>query len=132
METNKTNREAAVLVLVVFVLGIILGGLGVHVWGDKIWAQQMTNGPKSRDQVIANLTRELALTPEQQQQLGLIVDDTRARWRALYAPLDDQHEQVRQQARDKIRAILTPEQRPKFEDFLKRLDEQRKKDQAVR
>jgi Spy/CpxP family protein refolding chaperone len=132
MENNKTTREAAVLVLVVFLLGIILGGLGVHVWGDKIWAQQTSNSSKSRDQVIANFTRELSLTPEQQRQLGSIVDDTRARWRALYAPLEAQHEQIRQQGRDKVRAILTPEQRPKFEDFLKRLDEQRKKEQAAR
>jgi len=132
MENNKTNREAALLVVVVFLLGIVLGGLAVHVWGDRIWAQQITTGPRSRDQVIADFTRELSLTPEQQQQLGAIVDDTRMRWRALYAPLDDQHEQIRQQSRDKIRAILTPEQRPKFEDFLKRLDQQRKKDQVGR
>jgi Spy/CpxP family protein refolding chaperone len=132
METNKTNREAAVLVLVVFLLGIVLGGLAVHVWGDRIWAQQPTSGAKSRDQVIANFTRELSLTPDQQQQLGSIVDDTRAKWRSLYGPLDGQHEQIRQQGREKIRAILTPEQRPKFEDFLKRLDEQRKKEQSAR
>ena len=29
--------------------------------------------------------------------------------------------------RDQIRAILTPEQKPKFEEFLKNLDEQRKR-----
>jgi Spy/CpxP family protein refolding chaperone len=131
MESNKTNREAALLVMVVFVLGIVLGGLAVHVWGDRIWAQQPMNGTKSRDQVVADFTRELSLTAEQQQQLATVVDDTRSRWRALYAPLDEQHEQIRQQGREKIRAFLTPEQRPKFEDFLRRLDEQRKKDQAI-
>jgi Spy/CpxP family protein refolding chaperone len=131
MESNKTNREAALLVMVVFVLGIVLGGLAVHVWGDRIWAQQPTNGNRSRDQVVADFTRELSLTAVQQQQLAAVVDDTRSRWRALYTPLDDQHEQIRQQGREKIRAILTPEQRPKFEDFLRRLDEQRKKDQAI-
>jgi Spy/CpxP family protein refolding chaperone len=132
MENNKTNREAALLVMAVFVLGIVLGGLAVHVWGDRIWAQQTITGPKSRNQVVADFTRELSLTPDQQKQLAVIVDDTRARWRALYAPLDEQHEQIRQQGREKIRAFLTPEQRPKFEEFLKRLDEQRKKDQAIR
>jgi Spy/CpxP family protein refolding chaperone len=36
-------------------------------------------------------------------------------------------DQERQKSRDQMRAILTPEQLPKFEDFLKRLDEERKK-----
>ena len=37
-----------------------------------------------------------------------------------------QIEQVRQKGRDQIRAILTPEQKPKFEDFLRELDQKRK------
>jgi Spy/CpxP family protein refolding chaperone len=36
-------------------------------------------------------------------------------------------EQARQKGRDQIRAILTPEQKPKFEEFLKRMDEERKR-----
>lgn len=132
MESNKTNREAALLVMVVFALGIVLGGLAVHVWGDRIWAQQPTTGMRSRNQVVADFTRELSLTSDQQRQLASVVDETRAKWRALYAPLDEQHELIRQQGREKIRAFLTPDQRPKFEEFLKRLDEQRKKDQAIR
>jgi Spy/CpxP family protein refolding chaperone len=34
---------------------------------------------------------------------------------------------ARQKGRDQIREILTPEQKPKFEEFLKRLDEARMK-----
>ena len=29
-------------------------------------------------------------------------------------------------ARDRIRAVLTPEQLPKFEEFLRKMDEERK------
>jgi Spy/CpxP family protein refolding chaperone len=36
-------------------------------------------------------------------------------------------DQARQKGRDQIRAILTPEQKPKFEEFLRRLDEERKR-----
>ena len=35
-------------------------------------------------------------------------------------------DQARQKGRDQIRAFLTPEQKPKFEEFLKRMDEERK------
>ncbi|MGB0036395.1 MAG: hypothetical protein WBP79_13060 [Candidatus Acidiferrales bacterium] len=131
MENNKSGREAVVLVIVVFLLGLVFGGLGDHLWGERVLGNHaQTSGPKSRDQVIADFTRELQLTPDQQKQLGAIVDDTRAKWHALYEPLDAQHEQIRQQGREHIRAILTPDQLPKFEKFMQRIDEQRKKASA--
>jgi hypothetical protein len=132
MRDNKTRREAAVLVIVVFLLGALLGGVGNHVWDQRVRGEQQQSGQKSRDQVVTEFTHELGLTPDQQKQLATIVDDTRAKWRALYAPLEPQHEDIRQQGRARIRAILTPAQLPKFEGFLQRLDEQRKKDQASR
>ena len=128
METNKARGEAAVLVVVVFLLGALLGGVGTHVWGEHIWGRVREPGLPPRDQVITDLTHELQLTPDQQKQLGTIIDETRAQWRAMYAALDPQHEQIRQHGRERIRAILTAEQLPKFEQFMQRIDEQRKKE----
>jgi Spy/CpxP family protein refolding chaperone len=130
MENSKTRREAALLVFVVFLLGGLLGGLGNHLWGESVWGRQNPPGSPTRDQLVNALTRELQLTPNQQQQLGVIVDDTRAKIHAAYAPADAQREELRQQGRTRVRAILTPEQLPKFEAFMHRLDEQRKKDEA--
>lgn len=131
MENNssKTKREAAVLVLVVFVLGLLLGGVGNHVWGERVWGRgnSASNGRPSRTQVIDQFTRQLELTPIQQQQLGSIVDQTRSRWEELYAPLAPEHEKIRLDGRQRIRAILTPEQQTKFDAFMQHLDEQRKK-----
>jgi Spy/CpxP family protein refolding chaperone len=132
METSKKRGEAAVLVLVVFLLGALLGGLGNHLWGERVWGRQTPPGPPTKTQIIADLTQQLELTPDQQKQLSAIVDDTRAQWRTLYSTIEPQHEQIRQQSRDRIRAFLTPEQKPKFEEFIHRLDEQRKKDDQVR
>ncbi len=128
MENTKKRGEAAVLVLVVFLLGALLGGVGNHVWGERVWGKQTMNAQPTRNQIVSDLTRDLELTPDQQKQLGSIVDDTRAQWRTLYTTIEPQHEQIRQQSRDRIRAILTPDQKPKFEDFMHRIDEQRKKD----
>jgi hypothetical protein len=70
---------------------------------------------------------ELQLSVDQQKELSAIVDDTRAQIRAAYAPADAQREQLRQQASTRIRAILTPDQLPKFDAYRQRIDEQRKK-----
>jgi Spy/CpxP family protein refolding chaperone len=126
MENNKSRREAAFLVIVVFALGILLGGLGTHLWGERVWGHQAA--PNSRDEIIGRLTHQVGLSPEQQTQVTAIVDDTRAQWRALYSPLDPKKEEIRQQSREKIRALMTPEQKAKLEAFFHQLDEQRKKD----
>jgi Spy/CpxP family protein refolding chaperone len=47
--------------------------------------------------------------------------------KAIHDQLDAQLEQMRQKGRAQVRAILTPEQLPKFQDFLKRMDEERKR-----
>jgi len=128
---RKTRTEAAMLVLVVFLLGVLVGGLGGHLWGERVWGHSgpaRHSGPPSRDQIVSNLARELQLTSDQQKQIAAIIDETRAQVRAAYAPADAQHEQIRQQGRARIRAILTADQQTKFDALMQRIDEQRKRD----
>jgi Spy/CpxP family protein refolding chaperone len=133
-EASKARREAATLFCVVFLLGALLGGFGTHLWAQHVSGQQTATQPQlrrglpPRDQVVANFTRELQLTPDQQQQLGAIIDSTQAKVRALYPPVEAQREEIRSESHERIRAILTPGQIPAFDDFMHRLDEQRKKD----
>jgi hypothetical protein len=131
METKNARLEAAVLVFVVFLLGLLLGGVGSHLWDERVLGQEPVNTKPTRDQVVNDLTQRLELTPDQQKQVAGKIDETRAKWQALYAPLDAPREQIRQQGRANIRAVLTPDQQFKFDDFLKRLDEQRKKEAAA-
>ncbi len=127
METKNARLEAAALVFVVFLLGLLLGGVGNHLWDERVLGQGQVNTNPTRRQVIDDLTQRLQLTPEQETQVTAAIDDARAKWQALYAPLDAPREQIRQQGRANIRAVLTPDQQLKFDDFLKRLDEERKK-----
>jgi hypothetical protein len=41
--------------------------------------------------------------------------------------MDPQIEAVRQKTREKIRAVLTEDQKPKFSEFLRKMDEERKR-----
>ena len=52
MENSKTRREAALLVFVVFLLGVLLGGLGNHLWGERVWGRQNPLGSPTRDQLV--------------------------------------------------------------------------------
>jgi len=82
--------------------------------------------PPTREQVLANFTRQLELTPDQEKQLGDILDDSRSKFRSLDKSLDPQRMQIRDQSRAQMRALLTPEQQPKFDAFFAQQDLQRK------
>jgi hypothetical protein len=133
METNKARREAAILFVLVFLLGVVFGGAGFHLWNKRVSGESpsSSNARPTRRELVRNFSREVHLTQEQEVQLSAIMDDTRAKWQALYAPLDAQREAIRMQGRDRIRAMLTPEQLPRYEDFMRRADEQRKKEAAA-
>jgi Spy/CpxP family protein refolding chaperone len=129
METTKARREAAILFIAVFVLGVVFGGVGNHLWNQHVSGEPITiitQAHPTRDQLIDNFCQQVQLTPEQRKQLSAIMDDTAAKWKALYAPLDAQKEAIRQEGRARIRAILAPSQVPKFEEYMKRVDQERK------
>ena len=80
---------------------------------------------------MAKFTRNLDLNSDQQNQIQTILNDMRARYAALHQKLDPEYEKVRQEGRERIRQLLTPEQRPKFEELLRQMDEDRLKRQAA-
>jgi len=127
METTKARGEAAVLVAVVFLLGALLGFVGNHLWGERVWGMREVT-PAPANHLSVELTQELQLTPDQQKQLNAIIADTQSKWRALYAPLEPQRTDIREQSHEQMRKILTPDQLPKFDAFMHRLDDQRKRD----
>ncbi len=126
METTKTRSEAAILVLVVFLLGALFGGTANHLWGERVWGKQQPPAPMTTQQIVSNMTAQLSLTPQQAQQFTAIVDDTHNQIHADYDAADAQRDQIRKAGRDRVRAILTPEQLPKFEEIMRKLDEQRR------
>ena len=127
MDAKQISRKAVMLVLAVFVLGILLGGLATYMFGGRVLAGMGQHGPRDRTHLLERLTQELDLNADQQKQLDGILAETQKKYEVLYEPVRAQADQVRQQGRENIRAILTPEQRTKFEEILRRIDEERRK-----
>jgi Spy/CpxP family protein refolding chaperone len=129
MSDTTATRKAAFWVGLVFLLGAALGGMLGYVFAHHTAMAapaQMTDSQK-RAQKVQRLTQELNLTPDQQTHLDAIMSSVQAEYKAIHQSTEPQIDQARQKGREQIRAILTPEQKPKFEEFLKRLDEERKK-----
>ena len=122
------NRKATVLVILLFLLGIALGAVGMRVAEQKVWGDRRDDHGRmgGAARFVEQLTQEVGLTATQQQQLNTILEETRKKYEATYTTIRPQMEQIRQEGRSRIRTMLTPEQLPKFEGYLKRIDEERK------
>ncbi len=119
------KRKAIILVIVLFVLGIALGAVGTHMWDAHVIAAQ------AHHSVIKDLKSQLQMTPAQEQQFDTIIKDDHAKFHALFQQRDAEWnpkiDQVRQQGRQNIRAILNPQQQATFDAFLKRLDQEHRR-----
>jgi Spy/CpxP family protein refolding chaperone len=129
MSEMSVNRKAALWVGVVFLLGAVLGGMLGYGFAHHtaMAAPTQVTDTEKRARKVQRLTQELNLTPDQQKRLDVIITSVQAQYKAIRQSTEPQIDQARQKGREQIRAILTPEQKPQFEDFLKRLDEERKR-----
>jgi Spy/CpxP family protein refolding chaperone len=132
MSESSAKQKAVLWVAIVFVLGAALGGVFGYFFGHRSNVSA-ANPPLSeavkRAQRVQELTQELSLTDDQRQQLDKALSQLHGEYKSIHDQSDAQMEQARQKGRDQIRSFLTPEQKPKFEEFLKRMDEERKRNQ---
>jgi flagellar basal body-associated protein FliL len=121
--------KAAVWVAIVFLLGAAAGGMIGYGYAHRSVAAANTPAPEPerRAKRVAQLTGELSLSSDQAKQLDRILLQWHSEAKAIHDQSDAQIEQLRQKGRDQIRAILTADQTPKFEEFLRKLDEERRR-----
>ena len=131
MHANPGNRKAMLLVFVVFALGIALGGVGTYVVETRVLAARPQTSLHTPASNMAMFTRDLNLDAEQQKQIQGIFNDQRTHYAELHDKFDPEYERVRHDGRERIRQILTPEQRPKFEELLRQIDEDRRQRAAA-
>jgi hypothetical protein len=129
MSETSATRKAALWIGVVFLLGAALGGVMGYAFARHAVSAAGTPQPEAvrRAQRVEQLTQELALTSAQAQEIDAILLQRHTEAKTLHDQFDAQLDQVHQKGRDQIRALLTAEQKPKFEEFLKRLDSDKKK-----
>jgi Spy/CpxP family protein refolding chaperone len=126
MDANQGSRKAFFLVFLVFALGIALGAVGTYVVTTRVLAAH-SPAVRTSANTMAVFTKDLNLTPDQQKQIEAILSDTRARYAEIHKRDDPEYDKTRQEGRDRIRQVLSPEQGPKFEELLLRMDAERLK-----
>ena len=113
------TRRVYIYFVLTFLLGVILGGAGAFfgTWYTGHW--HMRFDPQ---RIVEHMRRDLNLSDSQVQQLRQIMDETDAKFKELRKQTSPAFDTVRNEMRDRIRRILTPEQAVKFDEIVRRHD----------
>ena len=106
--------------IVIFAAGVLAGGMLVNARKPQTPPPKPeTSGFLPQFFFQARLKKELQLTADQTNRLDKIFVESNARRKTLMDLIDPEMKKERQEVHDEIRAILTAEQREKFEQLLK-------------
>jgi hypothetical protein len=124
------RKKAAIWLALVFVLGTATGGVFGYSLARRSYAATKSVVPSEaerRAKKIAEMTKTIGLTAEQAQKADGIIKNAQSEIREIHNKNDAEVDVVRMNARGQMREFLTAEQMPKFEQYMQRLDEERKK-----
>lgn len=127
----QTRMQARLWLAIVFVLGAAIGATFGYSFAHRSYASTSRppmSEPERRAKRVEEMTREIGLSAEQSQKLDAVIASTHEQMKKVHEKSDAEIDALRQKARGEMREFLTPEQKPKFEEFVRKLDEARKKD----
>ena len=119
---NRSTLTIALYLLLVFAGGVAVGGFGYHLYtGTPVNAARLGDSkprlsPEEwRREYLSEMQTRVHLTAPQLQEMNGFLDSTRT----LFHEARDKHNQdlkrLREDQVNRIRAILTDEQRPEYE-----------------
>lgn len=112
MDKLKRNTWLVRAVAVaIFVLGFAAGALAPRAY--RAWVRDGSQGV--RGDRLKVISEELKLTPEQETQVRQIFGDTREQLQALRKESEPRFAEIRRQADERMRQVLTPEQWEQFQ-----------------
>lgn len=131
---GKTRLLLWLVLAVAFVLGAATGAALDATYrlkaGDPCRDEhgEGRGGGRNRGAAFEEMRRELNLTDEQAAQVRSILEETRGEYRALREETRPRYDRIRHGARERIRALLTPEQRERFDKRMAERDARRRED----
>ena len=132
---SETRQKARLWLGLVFILGAAIGGVFGYSFAHRSYAATQApatlSEPERRAKRVAEMTKEVGLTPEQIAQIDQIIHQAHDEMKTIHEKSDADVDVVRQRAREQMRSLLTPDQRPKFEAMIERWNQERKKQQGV-
>ncbi len=117
----------ALYVGLIFASGVVLGVFGHSLYAVTTVVSKTTPRPEElRKKRLAEMQTRMKLTDEQFAKINSIYDETRARFHEVRERYKPELDALESAQRDKVRAVLSPEQRDEYEKMLKEREAQQK------
>ena len=121
MLTSK--RKAHLIIFTAFILGVAVGASGQYL----LYNQATPRTASTTTGVADELTRVLTLDQSQRAQVIEVLGECQRKSQELKDQTRPQFQTIRENGRNHIRAILTPEQLTKYNQWINDLDAKREK-----
>lgn len=119
----RSRRDAAVLLLAAFLVGVLVGAGGTLI--AERADDRHDRGGRGRGGYLSRLTHELELTGTQRDSVRAILDRHKPGMDSLRRAMEPRFETLQQAIRSDIRSQLTQDQQRKFTDMTRRSDSMR-------
>jgi Spy/CpxP family protein refolding chaperone len=117
----------ALYVGLIFASGVVLGVFGHSLYAVTTVKSYRSPTPEEvRKKTLAEMQARMKLTDEQVAKINSIYDETRARVHEVHEKYKPQTDAITKDQRDKVRAVLSPDQVGEYEKMLKERDERQK------
>ncbi|HEU4628539.1 MAG TPA: hypothetical protein VFS08_02305 [Gemmatimonadaceae bacterium] len=107
-------------VALAFLTGAVLVGGLLGFTADRLVGERLCERQGDQRRTREQLAADLGLDPAQRVVFDSLLDARVRRLRALYATVRPQADSLYNDSHDQIRRILTPEQRARYEELVKR------------
>jgi hypothetical protein len=116
---KRPGAAVAFYVVLVFLSGAVVGFFGDRLYTAKavIAGASAPRPADYRKKYVEEMTQRVHLTPQQVNQLGAILDDTRNKFHEEHDRSKQQLAQIHSEQVQKIRDILTPAQAAEYEKY---------------
>lgn len=121
MLTSK--RKAHLIIFTAFILGVAVGASGQYL----LFHQTPPRSASTATDIADELTRILKLDQPQRTQVMQILGECQKQNRELKEQTRPQYQAIRERGRNRIRALLSPEQLALYNQWTKDLDAKREK-----
>lgn len=112
----KARAKGAWLLLVAFGLGALAGALGFGVFQTRTgWWRGPQDPGHLQQHVLARLTKDLDLRPDQQETIKGILGEVGQEFSRLRDEIGPRFREIRIRSRGRIRGVLDAGQQPKFD-----------------
>jgi hypothetical protein len=123
----KTRTSATFYLLLAFSMGVVAGAIGFYLYHSHVRAAGPRGGAPTRPpDIVEEMARDLKMDAPQKEQLRGIFSQSRERYKALSHQFQPQYQNIRNETNQAIRQILREDQKARFEQIIRDLDQRRR------